>query len=69
MLASPTQDLKAVVKQAAEEAGFDVAGIAPAVDSPELQYFPEWIAAGRAAEMKYMEARDDHGDLKRASLA
>jgi epoxyqueuosine reductase len=34
-----------------------------------LQYFPEWIAAGRAGEMKYMEARDDRGELKRASLA
>ena len=69
MLASPSTDLKAIVKQAAEDAGFDLSGIAPAVDAPELQHFPEWIAAGRAAEMKYMEARDDRGDLKRASLA
>ena len=27
------------------------------------------MVAGRAGEMKYMEARDDHGNLKRASLA
>ena len=34
----------------------------------ELRHFPEWIAAGRAGEMKYLESRDEAGDLKRASL-
>ena len=63
------QDLKAVVKRAAVEAGFDLSGLASAGDAQELKYFPEWIAAGHAGEMKYMEARDDQGDLKRASLA
>ncbi len=62
-------EVKAIVKRAAEEAGFDLAGIAPAVDAAELKHFSEWIAAGHAGEMKYMEARDDRGDLKRASLA
>jgi len=57
------------VKAAAHQAGFDLAGIAPANDSPELQFFPEWIAAGHAGEMKYMEARDEQGALKRASLS
>ena len=61
--------VKAIVKRAAEEAGFDLAGVAPAADTPELEHFPEWIAAGHAGEMKYMEARDERGDLKRASLA
>ncbi len=61
--------VKAIVKRAAEEAGFDVAGIAPAADSVELQHFPEWIAAGRAGEMTYLAATDDRGDLKRGSLA
>jgi epoxyqueuosine reductase len=61
--------LASLVKHAAAEAGFDLAGIAPAIDGRELEYFPEWIAAGHAGEMKYMEARDDRGDLKRASLA
>ncbi len=51
------------------EAGFDLTGIAPATDAAEHEYFPEWIAAGHAGEMKYLEARDDGGDLKRASLA
>jgi epoxyqueuosine reductase len=61
--------LAAVVKRAAGEAGFDLAGIAPAGHAPELDYFPAWIAAGRAGEMKYMEGRDECGHLKRASLA
>ena len=68
-MVSAIDSLKAVVKRAAGEAGFDLVGIAPAVDAAELKHFPEWIAAGRAGEMKYMEARDDRGDLKRASLA
>src|ERR1700686_4215338 len=68
-MAGQISDMKAIVKRAAEDAGFDLAGIAPASDAAELQYFPEWIAAGHAGEMKYLEARDDDGDLKRASLA
>jgi epoxyqueuosine reductase len=62
-------DIKTVVKRAAEEAGFDVAGIAPAADAAELEHFPTWIADGRAGEMKYMEARDEEGNLKRSSLS
>jgi epoxyqueuosine reductase len=62
-------DLAAIVKRAAEEAGFDLSGIASAADAPELQYFPAWIAAGRAGEMEYMAARDEQGALNRASLA
>jgi epoxyqueuosine reductase len=68
-LASQISDVKAIVKRAAEQAGFDLAGIAPAADGPELKHFPEWIAAGHAGEMKYLESRSEHGALKRASLA
>ena len=68
MLSRITQ-VKAIVKRAAVDAGFDLSGIAPAADKPELKLFPKWIAAGRAGEMKYMEARDERGDLKRASLS
>ena len=60
--------LTAVIKQAAGDAGFELAGICPLRDLPELNHFPEWIAAGHAGEMKYMEARDEAGSLKRASL-
>jgi epoxyqueuosine reductase len=68
-LTTLSQELKAVVKQAALDAGFDLSGIAPASDAQELEYFPTWIASGHAGEMKYMEARDEQGELKRASLA
>jgi epoxyqueuosine reductase len=57
-----------LVKQAARDAGFELAGVAPVYEFEELNRFREWIAAGRAAEMKYMEARDEAGALKRASL-
>lgn len=62
---TPMADL---VKQAARGAGFDLAGIAPVREFAELEYFPEWIAAGHAGEMQYMQARADNGKLKRASL-
>jgi len=67
-LANQIGDVKAILKRAAEEAGFDLAGIAPAADAADLEHFPQWIAAGCAGEMKYLEARDDRGDLRRASL-
>jgi len=62
-------DLAAVVKRASQEAGFDLCGIAPAADPEELRHFPQWIAAGYAGDMKYMEARTEQGALKRSSLA
>jgi len=62
-------EISDLVKRAAADAGFDLAGVAPVADSPELKWFPAWIAAGHAGEMKYMEARDDQGELKRASLS
>ncbi|MBZ5720849.1 MAG: tRNA epoxyqueuosine(34) reductase QueG [Acidobacteriia bacterium] len=60
--------MTALVKAAAREAGFELAGIAPVRDFPELGHFPDWIASGHAGDMKYMEARDQNGSLKRASL-
>jgi epoxyqueuosine reductase len=57
------------IKRLASEAGFDLAGIAGVADTPEHRFFPEWIADGRAGEMKYLEARNESGELKRASLA
>ena len=68
-MASSILQIESIVKRAAEQAGFELAGIATAADSPELQAFPEWIAAGYAGDMKYMEARDEQGSLKRASLS
>ena len=57
------------IKQCARDAGFDLCGIAPVGDFGELHVFPVWIAEGKHGEMKYMEGRDDRGELKRASLA
>jgi epoxyqueuosine reductase len=62
-------EIALAVTQAAKDAGFDLAGIAPVSDSPELEYFPQWIEKGYAGEMKYLAARDEQGQLKRASLA
>ena len=61
-------EISEFIKRAALEAGFDLAGIAPVRDFDELAYFPEWIAAGHAGEMKYLEAQDHSGRLKRESL-
>lgn len=57
-----------LVKRAAHDVGFDLAGVAPVADFDELAYFPRWISNGHAGEMKYLEARDDAGRLKRESL-
>jgi epoxyqueuosine reductase len=62
-------EITAAVTKAATDAGFDLSGVAPVDDAPELEYFPRWIAAGHGGEMKYLEARDEQGRLKRASLA
>ena len=62
-------DLRTRIQQFAREAGFELCGIAPVRDFAELQVFPSWIAAEHHGEMKYMEARTDAGELKRASLA
>jgi epoxyqueuosine reductase len=57
------------IKQCALRAGFNLCGIAPVADFGELRVFPDWIAGGKHGQMKYMEACDDAGQLKRASLA
>jgi epoxyqueuosine reductase len=62
-------DLSTRIKQCARDAGFDLCGIAPVRNFGELDVFPDWIADGKHGEMKYMEARDHAGELKRASLA
>ncbi|MBS1850956.1 MAG: tRNA epoxyqueuosine(34) reductase QueG [Acidobacteria bacterium] len=56
------------IRQASQDSGFELAGIAPVQDFPELEHFPAWIEKGYAGEMKYLEARDEAGTLKRTSL-
>src|SRR6476660_6725767 len=65
---NPSSQITNLVKQAAYAAGFELAGFAPVHEFAELERFREWIASGRAGEMRYMEARDETGALKRASL-
>lgn len=67
--AARSEEIIAAVTKAATDAGFDRSGVAPVEDPPELEYFPRWIADGRAGEMEYLQARDEQGRLKRASLA
>ena len=43
--------------------GFDLCGVAPAADFPELAHLGEWLASGNAGEMKYLH------DDRRASPA
>ncbi|HZQ19158.1 MAG TPA: tRNA epoxyqueuosine(34) reductase QueG [Terriglobales bacterium] len=62
------ENLSEFVKRAAKDGGFDLCGIAPVREFPELSRFPEWIAAGRAGEMKYLESKNETGELRRASL-
>ncbi len=58
------------LKSAAVAEGFDLVGIAPVSEAvlPEGEDFTQWVEAGHAGEMKYLEKRDDHGNLRRASL-
>ena len=44
----------ASIKARALELGFDLCGIAPAADHPELGFFREWIDRGYAGEMGYL---------------
>jgi len=67
---SPEQ-LAQAAKDAAMAAGFDLAGISPVrkEDLPELDAFIQWIDAGHAGEMKYLEKRTDAGELQRMSAS
>ncbi len=56
------------VQDAARAAGFDLAGVAPIGRFPELGRLPEWLADGHAGEMRYLEARNPTGELKRSAV-
>jgi len=49
----PTQQTAFVV-ESARALGFDLCGVAPAEDFPELSRLPEWLNTGRAGEMHYL---------------
>ena len=44
----------AEIKAKSAELGFDLCGVAPAADHPELKFFREWLARGYAGTMTYL---------------
>jgi epoxyqueuosine reductase len=53
------------VKQKAVDLGFDLCGIAPAANHPELKFFSEWLARGYAGEMGYLaRSADQRADVR-----
>ena len=64
-----TEEITRAAKEAAINAGFDLAGIAPVrkEDLPELSAFIDWVDGGCAGTMKYLESRSESGELRRAS--
>jgi len=56
------------VRQLALACGFELAGVAAAVPSPDRAWYHDWVAAGFAGEMRYLTGRragvrDDPRDL------
>jgi epoxyqueuosine reductase len=58
----------AAVKARAREIGFDLCGIAPVGDHPELTFFRKWLDRGYAGEMSYLERSADRRDDVRRVL-
>jgi epoxyqueuosine reductase len=49
----------AEIKAKARELGFDLCGIAPASDHPELTFFRDWLKRGYAGDMAYLNRSAD----------
>ena len=47
------------IKAKSAELGFDLCGVAPAVDHPELKFYREWLERGYAGEMAYLHRTAD----------
>jgi epoxyqueuosine reductase len=68
-LSYPATQLSLVIKRLALDIGFDIAGVAGVAETAEHRFFPDWLGAGYGGEMRYLEGRNEAGELKRASLA
>mgnify|MGYP001316260381 CR=1 FL=1 len=54
------------IKAKSRELGFDLCGIAPAGDLPELGFLDDWLARGYAGEMTYLHrSADRRADVRR----
>jgi epoxyqueuosine reductase len=54
------------IKQKARTLGFDLCGIAPAGDLPELAFLQMWLARGYAGEMAYLNrSAEQRADVRR----
>ncbi len=53
------------IKAKAKQLGFDLCGIAPADNFPELNFLPEWLARGYAGDMEYLSrSADKRADVR-----
>lgn len=53
------------IKDQALAVGFDVVGVAPVQESPELAFFERWLDAGYAGEMHYLQrSRERRRELR-----
>src|SRR5947207_13751792 len=53
------------IKARAIELGFDLCGIAPVDNFPELSFLPEWLARGYAGDMAYLSrSADKRADVR-----
>jgi epoxyqueuosine reductase len=54
------------IKARARDVGFDLCGIAPAADHPELGFLQTWLARGHAGEMEYLaRSADRRADVRK----
>lgn len=54
------------IKEQAGHIGFDLCGVAPAADLPELAFFQAWLGRGYAGEMAYLNrSADERADVRR----
>lgn len=56
---SESRSLSDGIRRRAAELGFDLVGIAPAVSPPGYHRLVEWLSAGYAAEMRWIERRKE----------
>ena len=66
-LSAWTPELREHITTLARDAGFDLAGIAPAAPEHDSR-FTAWIDSGYAGEMDYLKRRDDAGTLLRSAV-